>query len=398
MKNMQKQRCANDLNQPKCLLVTRNLPPLIGGMERLLWNVSVALSSNLGLTVIGPKGCGKHLPEKVKTLEVPVQPLSIFLGTTFIRALKEAISIKPDIIFAGSGLTALPCWFAARVVRARLVTYFHGLDVEANHPVYRRLWHPVFRKCDLAIANSNFTKDLLEEIGLHQERIRIIHPGVDIPDWKDKDKRALSFRKRYGLGNSPFMLYVGRITPRKGLYPFVRKILPKILKEIPEARLVVIGDEPRQAVLGVSNLTEKIKQALEQAGISDNVLFLGSRAQNDPELSDAYFAADVLVFPVQEQPGDNEGFGMVAVEAAAHGTPTVVFNAGGVSDAVRDGVSGRVIIKGNAADFARAVMDVLANLDRFDCDKLMHFANAFSWKRFGRQLMASLYQVVSDFN
>ncbi len=395
---MQEQRCGNDLTQPKCLLVTRNLPPLIGGMERLLWNVAVALSSNFGLTVVGPKGCSKHLPEQVKTLEVPVQPLSIFLGTTFIKALKEAISIRPDIIFAGSGLTALPCWFAARVVRARLVTYFHGLDVEANHPVYQRLWHPIFRKCDLAIANSNFTKGLLEKIGLNKERISIVYPGVDIPDWNDREQRALSFRKRYSLGDAPLMLYVGRITPRKGLYPFVRKILPKILQELPEARLVVIGDEPHQALLGVSNLTEKIKQTLEQAGISRCVLFLGPKAQDDPELSDAYFAADVLVFPVQERPGDNEGFGMVAIEAAAHGTPTVVFDSGGVSDAVRDGVSGRVIVKGNVANFARAVIEVLANLDRFDCDKLMQFASSFSWKRFGQQLVVSLYQVVSDLN
>ena len=50
---------------------------------------------------------------------------------------------------------------------------------------------------------------------------------------------------------------------------------------------------------------------------------------DDQRLSDAYFAADVMVFPVLDLPGDVEGFGMVAVEAAAHGLPTVAFAVGG---------------------------------------------------------------------
>jgi phosphatidylinositol alpha-1,6-mannosyltransferase len=112
---------------------------------------------------------------------------------------------------------------------------------------------------------------------------------------------------------------------------------------------------------------------------------------DDETLSAAYSAADVHVFPVREIPGDVEGFGMVAIEAAAHGLPTVAFSVGGVPDAVIENVTGSLVVP----DDYRALADaILFHLDRRDdaASRRACFeaARQFSWDRFGDELERAL--------
>ncbi|WP_232224873.1 glycosyltransferase [Acidihalobacter ferrooxydans] len=184
------------------------------------------------------------------------------------------------------------------------------------------------------------------------------------------------------------LLCVGRITARKGLAVFARDILPAIVERRPDARLLVIGDEPVGALQHRSGEAARVQEALSAAGLVDRTLFL--RDADDETLDAAYFAADALVFPVQDRPGDHEGFGMVAVEAAAHGLPTIAFAAGGVSDAVRDGVSGRLVPPGDNAAFAAAVLDTLDQPP--DPKGARGFAEQFAWALFA----VKLRQLASD--
>jgi phosphatidylinositol alpha-1,6-mannosyltransferase len=106
---------------------------------------------------------------------------------------------------------------------------------------------------------------------------------------------------------------------------------------------------------------------------------------DDDTLSDAYFAADVMVFPVQEVAGDVEGFGMVAIEAAAHDLPTVAFAVGGVPDAIANGRSGSLIEARANGAFAESVVDRLQSPRQpLACRK---FAQDFSWQAFGERLL-----------
>jgi phosphatidylinositol alpha-1,6-mannosyltransferase len=107
----------------------------------------------------------------------------------------------------------------------------------------------------------------------------------------------------------------------------------------------------------------------------------------------AYMAADVLVFPVQEIPGDIEGFGMVAIEAAAHNLPTVAFAVGGVPDAVRDGISGALVARGDNESFARATIKFLDPRSGLRTDS-RQFAESFCWQKFGQRLRSILNSTV----
>src|SRR5262249_27217688 len=138
----------------RVLHVTRNLPPLRGGMERLNLHAIVELQRQFDVRVVGPVGCTAHLPAATPAWEIAAKPLWRFFASALPRALRAALSFRPDIVLAGSGLAAPFAWAAARVTRCRLAVYVHGLDLIADHPVYRWAWLPFIRRADLCMANS----------------------------------------------------------------------------------------------------------------------------------------------------------------------------------------------------------------------------------------------------
>jgi len=370
----------------RVLVITRNLPPLVGGMERLIWHMIDELRHDHEIHVVGPAGCRPSLPADVSVTEIPLKPFFWYLLRTMIASLWCAVRARPALVLAGSGLTAPFAWLSSRLVGARSMVYLHGLDIETTHPAYRFAWQPFLRASDRVVVNSSFTRELAFAAGVRPERSAVLNPGVQLPDMAGAAHQRRLFRERHGLKYRPVMLYVGRITARKGLAPFVQDILPDILTRHPQARLVVIGEEPARALLRSTGERARIEASLARTGLRSRVLFLGELAHDDPVLDAAYFAADVLVFPVQKRTGDNEGFGMVALEAAAHGLPTVAFSAGGVSDAVRDGVSGTLVPAGDNAAFALAVAEYLDTKDTGWSTSCRQFASGFAWPEFGRQL------------
>ncbi len=375
----------------RALVITRNLPPLIGGMERLVWHIVDVLRLDYRVHVIGPQGCGGHLPNGVSVTEISIKPMPLFLLRSIWVAIVQARRLRPTLVFAGSGLTVPFAWLAARLVGAHCVVYLHGLDIEADHPLYRLLWRPFLRRCDRVFVNSRFSRSLAVKIGIDPTRIAILPPGVTPPDLTDAETRRRNFRAKYRLDDTLLMLYVGRITERKGLSAFVRGILPAVLAHLPNAKLVVVGDEPTQALKHRSGEKRRILESLQKNRLEDRVLFLDR--VGDSELSAAYFAADTLLFPVQDLPGDHEGFGMVAIEAAAHGLPTVAFAAGGVPDAVADGRSGRLIAPGDNHAFTAAVIDCLSRNDvekRLAAQRARQFAEDFSWTHFNDRFRTAL--------
>ena len=369
----------------RLLVITRNLPPLRGGMERLVWHIVDELAVDYDVHVIGPAGCRQFLPQGVSATELAVRPLPLFLLACLVRSVFLSLRLRPARVLAGSGLTAPFAWLAARLAGGRWLVYLHGLDIQADSRFYQAFWPRFFGRADIVLVNSHFTFRLAEQAGVDAARIRILHPGVQLPDTAMAAQQRQVFRDTHQLGNRPLMLYVGRIVPRKGLLAFVEQVLPAVLAQCPDAMLLVVGEEPDQALLKSSGETARVIQRLDALGLHQSVRFLGS--PDDQALSMAYFAADVLVFPVQQQVSDNEGFGMVAIEAAAHGLPTVAFAAGGVPDAVADGVSGWLL---PPADYPAMHATVVACLQGdagvVSAGSCRQFAEGFAWPMFASRL------------
>lgn len=375
--------------RPTLLLLTRNFPPLQGGMERLNWHLAAELARDWRVMVLAPEGARDRAPGGVEVRELPLRPLWRFLALACGHAVRLARNHEPRVVLAGSGLTAPMAWLAARSSGARAVAYVHGLDVVAPHPVYRLVWRPWLKRMDRVIANSHATAALARQAGVAPERLAIVHPGVKLPPPLDSEARAArraAFRTRHGFGPGPLMLSVGRMTARKGVLEFVRDVLPAVVAARPDATLAIVGDCPRHALGARAQAVEDILAVARSVGVGDRVRHLGSLT--DDELEDAYVAADLHVFPVRPFAADPEGFGMVAIEAAAHGLATVAYATGGVTDAVAQGISGRLVPPNDAHGFARAV---LALLDRPLPEAPMRaFAARFAWERFSSKVQEVL--------
>ena len=357
-------------------------------MERLNLHLATAIAANADLDVIGPAGSASHLPD-ARVHEIPVNPLWRYLLRAAWSSFIVAINHRPRLVVAGSGLTAPFAWGVAKLTRGTSVVYLHGLDVIADHPVYRACWLPFIRKCDQAIANSRNTARLVERAGVRAERITVIHPGVATNGGGIES--SVDFRARHHLGEGRLMLSVGRITPRKGLREFIAHALPRIIEKAPDASLVVIGDDAPHALSGRNvGGGRKLMDLAASIGMEGRVKVLGTC--DDQTLQAAYQAAAVHVFPIVERPGDVEGFGMVALEAAANGLPTVAFDVGGVSDAVIEGQSGTMIKPGCYDEFADAIVGSMEMEGRAAmAEKCRVAARAFDWVEFDSKLHALLF-------
>lgn len=379
----------------KVLLITRNLPPLTGGMERLNWHLAAELAVDFEVHVAGPEGCAAYLPQGVHSATMfRDRPVGRFVVQSLFRSLHTARHIQPHLIIAGSGVTAPHAVLAAKLTRARTLVYLHGLDIIAAHPLYQRGFLPFIRRCDAVLVNSQNTDCLAKKAGIEPARIKVLHPGVSLPESSAAITEFRNLPVDMDVGERPILLSIGRLTARKGLVEFVDRALPKIVAAQPNVLLLIIGGEAdRKLVNASTGIGKAIRRAAIERGVDDHVRLLGR--VDEPTLRQAYQISNLHVFPVRDLPGDVEGFGMVAVEAAAFGVPTVAFCTGGIADAVAHGKSGILIAPNDYAAMARTIIAYLHQpVSPSQADDCREFAQGFSWQYFGERLRQVCHRLI----
>jgi phosphatidylinositol alpha-1,6-mannosyltransferase len=372
------------LSRRSILVVTRNYPPLTGGMERLMQHSVETLASEFDVTLIGPQGCGEFSPANIQTIECPASPLS-FLTSALLEGRRAARRNSFDVVLGGSGLVSPVTCLLASKAKARSVIFVHGLDLVVDNWIYQHVFVPFLRRHDRVIANSQNTRALAIDKGCPANRVEIVNPGSTIPP-DSLLRQADAVREKLGLTANKVVLSVGRMVPRKGLAEFLENAWPLIIDAQPDAILLVVGDTPDDALLKDSKGTKRLMNAIERCG-KGTVRFLG--VVDDDTLWNCYAAADTLVFPLIRVQGDVEGFGMVAIEAAASGTPTVAFPVGGVVDAVADGISGSLVPEGDYRSFADAVVQICKGGPP-SSSACRNYAQNFSWDKHAERLLAAL--------
>ncbi len=357
-------------------------------MEKLIYHTYTELSREYDMLLLGPAGCGQFARNGLYARGCPLTPLPRFLACLQWHAYRIARRFRPQIILGGSGLAAPAVVYAARRTGAIPVCYLHGLDLVAPSLIYRSIFVPAIRRCEILFANSHNTAELAHKAGVPAGSLQILHPGVTMPHHDRASARAL-FRANLNAADRPILLSVGRLSPRKGIVEFVSKSLPALVARHPSLLFVIIGSEPANALMRSHAETQRLMAAARDASVENNIIMLGT--VDDEALSQAYAGADLLVFPALDIPGDVEGFGMVALEAAAHGLPTVAFSVGGIADAVRPEISGHLVVPSNYEGLTAAISDHLENENAGNWrDRCVGFATEFSWDIFGERLRTIL--------
>lgn len=373
----------------RVVLITRNFPPLVGGMEKLNFHIAQELSTDYPVHVIGPTGADSFISANQKISTCPSSIGGFLICATLKVCLLALTSLgdrskKPTTILSGSGVSAPMAWLLARLTRCRFGVYLHGLDIIAESIVYRRLFLPLIQKADFWVVNSSATRSRAIELGIPESKISVVHPGVTLPTITLSSAEISTWKQRKGIPDGPLLLSVGRLTRRKGLKEFILHSLPLIVEDHPDTKLLIVGSEPKNALLGNGVGQDALMEAGRIAGVADHLFFAGS--VSDRDLMFLFNCADAHVFPIIPTRGDMEGFGMVATEAAANGLPTVAFAEGGVVDAISDGVSGFLIPPGDYPQFASSTARILSDKSLLPREKTIAFARTFAWPIFGEKI------------
>jgi D-inositol-3-phosphate glycosyltransferase len=259
------------------------------------------------------------------------------------------------LIHANYWLSGLVGQQLKRELGLPLVSTFHTLarvkaDVGEPEPVRRAVAETAVIGCsDVIMANSQAeSDDLQEHYGACPNRIEIVPPGVDHAFFSPGHPAGA--RAALGLGTGPVLLFVGRIQPLKGLDVAICALGESVHRD---ASLVVVGGPSGPD--GESEMA-RAQGLVDAAGLRDRVRFVPPQPHH--LLSTYYRAADVCIVPSRA-----ESFGLVALEAAACGTPVVAAAVGGLTTLVVDGETGFLVDGREPRAFAAAVDTVLADAD-----------------------------------
>jgi phosphatidylinositol alpha-1,6-mannosyltransferase len=338
------------------LFITWNFPPRRGGMEQLLGSLCDELSKSHKLFII--TSYADHLCPPKTGIFRPSRP---GLVAFFCYALwKGALLLRchPDVrvVFGGSVLvTPLVC-ILSRICRRKALIQAHGLDLLYPSLIYQMLIVRWLRFCDHIIANSRYTAVLAKDKGALEESITIIHPGVHWQTFVLETSTELLKAER-GLQGKQIILFVGRLARRKGVKEFIEKSLACIIRELPDVRFLIVGDNPKDSLTHRDDVRSEIERAISACHLEEYVQWLGPLS--DEELVKVYNLCDLVVLPILPMKDDVEGFGIVALEAAAAAKPVVATSVGGVPDAVEDGKSGIVVAPEDYAAMSQGIIELL---------------------------------------
>lgn len=229
----------------------------------------------------------------------------------------------------------------------------------------------VHNACDLNFCPSSATLQDIQQHGF--KNLKIWTRGVDTQMF-NPGKRDAAWRSRLSGGNpdAPLLLVVGRLSPEKR----VDWLLP-VLQALPQARLAIVGDGPQ-------------RERLQAQFAGTPTVFTGYLRGED--LSRAYAAADVFVFPAA-----NETLGNVALEAMASGLPVVAARSGGVLDIVSEGNTGLFFEPEQKASLVAAV-STLVNQPDLICRMSVHavaHVQTRRWQDVMDRLLDDYQQVVN---
>ena len=281
----------------------------------------------------------------------------ILLPTPRVAAELKKIVRKQGITTAAFGAAAPLGLLSAGLKRAgvlRTVALTHGHEVWwAKVFPFKLLLRRIGSTVDVLTYLGEFTRKAISK-GLSEKAQRAmvkIAPGIDVDHFIPTD--ASELRKTLGLSDKKVIVSVGRLVHRKG-QDYLIEAMPEILKSVPQAQLLLVGEGPYR---------EHLEKLVTQHKLERSVTFIG-RIQYK-ELPTYICAGDIFAMPSRSRLMglEVEGLGIVYLEASACGLPVLAGNSGGAPDAVVHNETGLVVNGTDAQDIAAAAVELLVNVE-----------------------------------
>jgi phosphatidylinositol alpha-1,6-mannosyltransferase len=290
--------------------------------------------------------------------------------------------------------TSHPCGLICLALR-RLVRFKYTITVHAHEVVYTGCgWRPVLKRllkpvqvrviaaADRVFAVSGFTRRALAANGVPLAKSAILVNGVDLDELESAPRDA-AIIDMLGLDEKPVILTVARLDIHKG-HDTVIRAMPEVLRQVPDALYVVVGDGPMRGSL---------EDLARTCGVSDHVIFAGYVPR--PQTLALFEACTIFVMVSRIENASAEGFGIVFLEAGAFSKPVVGGRSGGIPDAVADGETGFLVDPVDPGEAAGAICRILTDaglaskLGRAGYDRVK---SHFTWDTTVRTLVDTVSQ------
>jgi len=326
------------------LILTRNFPPEVGGMQNLMWGLSKSLSKLNMVKVFA------DYHEKYEEFDSKIGfSIERVGGPKLIRKYRKSYLIN-DFLNKNKNINCIIAdhWKSLESIKSskKKICLIHSKEI--NHKKGSRLNARVLNvlnKIDFVVSNSNFTKNLAVEHGVREEKIVVINPGIDpvseIPK-KDIDEAEKLFN-----GKSNRLITVSRFDKRKNHEKVIMAI--RNLKELyPNIIYICVGYGEEE---------ENIKKLVKELNLSNQVIFLKNITNN---LKNALVAkSNIFVMPSIIHNKSVEGFGIAFIEAAQYGVPSIGGKDGGESDAIINEKTGLICDGNNLHDIYTSIDKLL---------------------------------------
>lgn len=340
----------------RVLFLSRKFPPRVGGMEQH----SFHLLHNLSAEVVA------------FVLRKSQIHLVWWLPWIFLRSL--VVARKVDVVYIADGLLAPLAWLLRLVWRRPAVVTVHGLDLTYRNFLYQWVNVSALRRLDAVIAVSDSTRAELLKRGFSAGKIFVIPNGVDVQRLKVSREQTESVAdiifeqsgRRVILDSKRILLSVGRLVRRKGVAWFIEYVFAKL------------PDEYVYCVAGVGPERAPIEVLIRRYGLENRVFLLGRVSDN--QLGNLFAGAGLFIMPNIVVAGDAEGFGIVALEAAACGLPVLAANIDGLPAAVHDGKNGWLLPSGDVGLWQAAVLQRIHSVPHLRASVAAYTKEVFSWK------------------
>lgn len=258
-----------------------------------------------------------------------------------LRALRLALTSRPDIIFCGHIYAAPLAAALAQARSAKLWLQVHGIEA------WERPRRPIIdavERADLVTSVSRYTRRrLLEWSNVDPASVRVL-PNTLTGGYAARLRRP-DLVARWGLEGKKTILTVGRLASGERYKGHDRIIaaLPAVAARVPSVAYLIVGS---------GDDMERLRQLSRDVNVCDRVIFAGQVPQD--ELADHFALADVFAMP-----SAGEGFGIVFLEAAACGLPIIGGDRDGSVDALADGRIGRLVAPLSQEQIVAALIDAL---------------------------------------
>ena len=348
------------------LIVTRAFPPELGGMQSLMWGLTKEMSKNFMIKVFADYQ--ENHKEFDKKENFSIERVG---GIKFLRKIRKAQLINEYLKENKIQGIIADHWKSLELINTDKKKYclIHGKEI--NHPKGSSLNNRVVKVLngvEKVIANSEYTKNLAIDSGVKKGKIVVINPGVDPVN--ELNKKSLEKVESLLKVKSPRLITVSRFDKRKN-HEKVIMALRNLKQKYPDIVYICIGYGDEE---------DNLKKLVKELDLNLQVMFFKDISD---DLKNALIAkSNIFVMPSIIRKKSVEGFGIVYLEAAQYGIPSLGGKDGGASDAIDHNKTGLICDGNNLEDIYSSLDSMIENKKYIEFGKnAKEYVSKFEWNK-----------------